>query len=166
MAGLDGDETSCYPEEFYLVHPLDKKLTTGSLLKRRKDESCYVIMTPACDLVPRRNGKPKVDWIILAMIVPEDTLFKALKANGGRKKTLKNNNDKNCYHWLPKSKVFDGGFLDFCQLQTVPYEGIYSEFDSLNARVAPSFIKDVVSRFSTYYARQGQPTIKRPEGWT
>ena len=47
VAGLDGDETPCYPEEAYLAPPLDDALTTGSLVKRKRDETCYVVMTPA-----------------------------------------------------------------------------------------------------------------------
>ena len=159
VAELDGDETPCYPEEFYLAPPLDKEPTTGSLVKRKKDKICYVVMTPACDLV-LRNGKPKVDSILLAEIVPEDQLFEVLGTNEGRKKKLRSNNDKNCYHWLPKSKLVEGGFLDFCQLQTVSRDEFDCEFECLKARIASGFIKDVVSRFSTYYARQGQPTIK------
>ena len=161
VAGLEGDETPCYPEEVYLAPPLDDALTTGSLMKRKGDEACHVVMTPACDLVPR-NGKPNVDSIVLAEVVPEETVYAALKANAGRQRKLKENNDKYCYHWLPTSKVAEGGYLDFRQLQTVPLARIGCEFECLDARIAPGFVKDIVSRFSSFYARQGQPVIDPP----
>ena len=161
VAGLDGDETPCYPEEVYLAPPLDDALTTGSLVKRKGDQTYHVVMTPACDLVPR-NGKPKADSIILAQVVPEETVYGALKANAGQKKSLKRNNDKPCFHWLPNSKAAHGGYLDFRQLRTVPLDRFECEFERLNARVAPGFVKDIVSRFSAFYARQGQPVIDAP----
>lgn len=158
-ADLDGDETPSYPEEVYLAPPLDNSLTTGSLVKRRDEEICHVVMTPACDLVLRADGKPNVDSIILAEVVPEETVYAFLDANAARRRNLKRNNDKSCYHWLPNSSVADGGYLDFRQLQTVPLDRIGTEFERLDARIAPGFIKDIVSRFSAYYARQGQPVI-------
>ena len=161
VAGLEGDETPCYPEEVYLAPPLDHALTTGSLVRRKGDDTCHVVMTPACDLVPR-GGKPKTDSIILAQVVPEETVYGALKADGSRKKKLKRNNDTPCFHWLPNSKAADGGYLDFRQLQTVPLDRFGCEFERLDARVAPGFVKDIVSRFSAFYARQGQPVIDTP----
>ena len=162
VAELDGDETPCYPEEFYLTPPLNNTLTTGSLLKRADDMICHVIMTPACDLV-LRNGKRNVNSMILAEVVPEETVYKVLQQpDEKRKKRLKQNNDKNCYHWLPRSKVADGGFLDFSQLQTVSLDEIEHQFYDMKARIAPGFIKDIVSRFSAFYARQGQPVIVSP----
>ena len=161
VADLDGDETPCYPEEVYLAPPLDGALTTGSLLKRKDDETFHVVMTPACDLVVR-GGKPKSDSIILAQVVPEETVYRALKANEGRQKKLQRNNDKSCFHWLPNSNAADGGYLDFRQLQTVPLDRFEREFERLDARIAPGFVKDIVSRFSGFYARQGQPVIHAP----
>ena len=158
VAGLDGDETPSYPEEVYLAPPLDKVLTTGSLVKRKANGGCHMVMTPACDLV-LRDGKPKTDTIILAEIVPEEVVYGALRANVGRQRKLQRNNDKSCYHWLPNSTIANGGYLDFRQLQTVPLDRFECEFECLDARVAPSFIKDIVSRFSAFYARQGQPVI-------
>ena len=161
VAGLDGDETPSYPEEVYLAPPLDKALTTGSLIKRKADGGRHVVMTPACDLV-LRDGEPNVDTIILAEVVPEETVYAALDANPGRKKRLKGNNDKYCYHWLPNSQVADGGYLDFRKLETVALNGLERQFERLEVRIAPGFVKDIVSRFSSFYARQGQPVIDLP----
>ena len=54
--------------------------------------------------------------------------------------------------------------MDFRRLEAVALDEFDNVFDHLEARVAPSFVKDIVSRFSTFYARQGQPAIVPPAG--
>ena len=162
VAELEGDETPCYPEEVYLAPPLEDSLQTGSLVKCRDRGTCHVVMTPACDLVMRGNGepKPKAEVVVVAGVVPEAELFQRLGANPGRKKKLRTNSDSVCFHWLPECGIVKGGFVDFRQLEAVSWNDFESRFASLSARVAPSFVKDIVSRFSTFYARQGQPAIR------
>ena len=162
MANLDDDETDCYPEEFYLAPPLKNSLTTGSMV--RNGNTNYVVLTPACDLVLRKDGKGKkvkrnTNSIVLAEIFTEETVYRS--ANSDAKKALKNNN-KLCFHRLPKTKELDGGFIDFRRLQTVPLYKVGTEFNRLEMRIAPNFIKDIVSRFSIFYARQGQPVVDPP----
>ena len=157
VADLEGDETPCYPEEFYLAPPLENALTTGSLLVRKADSSCHVVVTPACDLVDR-NGGPKAKSIVVAKVVPEEAMYEWLKANAGRKKKMKLNNDAIC-HWLPEAGSLGGGFLAFQCLKTVLLTELDKTYDRLEARIAPGFTKDIVSRFSVFYARQGQPSL-------
>ena len=159
VADLEGDETPCYPEEFYLDPPLETSLTTGSLLQHTDDSTFRVVMTPACDLAVRSNGKRKAESIVLATVVPEAELYQSLSANSGRQKRLRQNSDSNCYHWMPKSRSLESGFLDFQRLETVPVSALGQEYVELGVRIAPSFVKDIVSRFSGFYARQGQPAI-------
>ena len=157
VADLEGDETPCFPEEFYLDPPLEEALTTGSLLERKRDGACHVVMTPACDLVVR-NGKRKAGWIVVAEVVPEEAMYKFLEAKAGRKKQMKRNNDAMC-HWLPEAGSLGGGFLDFGRVETILLSELGQNYSCLEARIAPSFVKDIVSRFSIFYARQGQPEI-------
>ena len=164
VADLEGDETPCYPEEVYLAPPLEDSVQTGTLVQCKEGETCHIVMTPACDLVIRADGNPKTDVVVVAEVVPEDTLFEKLSANTGRKRKLRNNNDSNCFHWLPECGAVTGGFVDFRRLKKVPWDEFDELFDHLNTRVAPSFVKDIVSRFSSFYARQGQPHIDIPAG--
>ena len=164
VADLEGDETPCYPEEVYLAPPLENSLQTGSLLRAKDRQTCHVVMTPACDLVLRKDGEPKSKVLVVAEVVREDDLYDALDADRGRQKQLKRNNDASYFHWLPKCHAIEGGFVDFRRLESVPWNEVDKKFDSLEARIAPSFIKDIVSRFSTSYARQGQPAIGAPAG--
>ena len=165
MADLEGDETPCYPEEVYLAPPLDDSLKTETLMRCKKRQTCHVVMTPACDLVIRAGCKPKSEVVVVvAEIVPETDLFAKLQADKGWKNNLKRNNDAKCFHWLPRCHTHSGGFVDFRRLETVMWDKLDEKFDRLEARIAPSFIKDVVSRFSASYARQGQPDIDVPSG--
>lgn len=165
VANLDGDETPCYPEEVYLSPPLKKKLTTGSLVRLKSDDSLYVVMTPACDLVPR-NGQSKATSIQCAKIQPVETVYATLDGNSkdrkNKREQLRMNNYRPCFHWLPESITVSGGFLDFREVQSMPRDDFDSKFEQLEARIAPGFIKDVVFRFSAFYARQGQPEISSP----
>ena len=158
-ADLDADDTPCYPEEVYLAPPLENSLQTGALVRHKQENTCHIVMTPACDLVLRANGTPKTDVVVVAEVVPEDSLFESLNADAGRQNRLKRNNDSYCFHWLPAAHGVSGGFVDFRRLRTVRWDEFDGDFDHLDARVAPSFVKDIVSRFSTFYARQGQPAI-------
>lgn len=161
VAEMEGDETPSYPEEVYLAPPLNNALQTGTMVQHKEEATCHVVMTPACDLV-MRNGTPKTDVVVVAEVVPEDALFEELQANSGDRAKLKRNGYSYCYHWLPEAYGVSGGFLDFRRLKTVRWEKFDDIFNRLNARIAPSFVKDIVSRFSTFYARQGQPGIVAP----
>lgn len=159
VADLETDEAPYYAEEVYLVPPLEDSLQTGTLVQRTEGNTCHIVVTPACDLVIRPSGEPKTDVVVVAEVVPEEALFGSIGADRGRQKKLRRNNDSNCFHWLPQSDDIVGGFVDFRRLETVAWDEFDERFRRLGARVAPSFVKDIVSRFSTFYARQGQPDI-------
>jgi len=163
MASLEGDETPCYPEEVYLAPPLDDSLKTGSLVRCKSKQTRHLVMTPACDLVIRGNGKPKTNVVVVAEVVREASLFEELSTDKKRKQRLRCNNDAGNFHWLPECQSQKGGFVDFRRLETVAWNEFDKRFDRMQARVAPSFVKDIVSRFSAFYARQGQPAIN-PQG--
>ena len=63
------------------------------------------------------------------------------------------------YHWLPETNFFDGGFLNFRKLKTLSEDEFREQFEKPSIQISPFFVKDIVSRFSSYYARQGQPEI-------
>ncbi|RIL12919.1 hypothetical protein CYQ93_22635 [Acinetobacter baumannii] len=69
------------------------------------------------------------------------------------------NNFSNYYHSLPKIKKFVGGFINFRKAQSLTQDQIDLDYEIVKIQVAAPFIKDILSRFSSYYARQGQPVI-------
>lgn len=162
---LEEGEEQFFPEELYLIPPLSEKFTTGSMV--RMNDQWLVVLSPACDLVPRSDGKFKTDRILLVETEEENmVLRKALDGITRRKskkrklKEVFKNNYTDYYHWLPKTDSFDGRFLNFRRLKNMDQEKFQENFCRPEIQVSPSFVKDIVARFSTFYARQGQPDIE------
>ena len=162
---LDEDEDRCFPEEMYLQPPLTEDIRTGSIVKEKEDGQWFVVMNPACDLVVRENGKCNTDMILVVEVDPITALFPWSEGKNLSKKkrgSLENafKNKSTYYHWLPKTDTFLGGFLNFRKLSTLAIDTLSERFCTPpRIQIAPSFIKDVIARFSSYYARQGQPDI-------
>ena len=163
---LEEDGERCFPEEFYLYPPMSEGITTGSIVKEETSDRPFVVLSPACDLVIRSNGEFKTDRILLAEIEDESEVVNAA-LDGIRRKQSKenklrdifNNNHRDYYHWLPQAYSFNGGFLNFRKLRTLDKTGLDEGFETPSIQISPFFVKDIVSRFSSYYARQGQPDI-------
>ena len=155
---LDENEEHCFPEEFYLHPPASEEITTGSIVKEKTSDQPFVVLNPACDLVPRgENGLLNTDYILLVEIERVDEVLEGSKSKS--KVTELCRNKRNHYHWLPETHFFDGGILNFRKLRTLNEECFEEKFGKPVIQISPSFVKDIVSRFSSYYARQGQPDI-------
>jgi CheY-like chemotaxis protein len=191
---LDDEEEHCFPEEVYISPALDPRLQTGSLVERKKDSTFFVLLSPACDLVIRKNGKYKTDRILLAEIDHSNLLDQIRGQQNSRNQKelnsickckyhnadsesykyilrlhneaierglhglLRNNHDL-FHHFLPRTDFFQGGFINFRKLTTKTSEEFSEEFNMPRIHISPCFVKDIVARFSSYYARQGQPDI-------
>ncbi len=63
------------------------------------------------------------------------------------------------YHFLPPCQSFAGGLLNFQKVQSIPVRE-FSEKFTKHGTITTEFLKDIVSRFAAYYARQGQPNFE------
>ena len=163
---LDDDADSCFPEEVYLHPPLNDDIRTGSLVKEKESGKWFAVMSPACDLVVREDGSRNTDRILIVEVDLGTTLFSWFddtNLSNTRKGELKRafGNNKSAYHhWLPKTDFFEGGFLNFRKLFTWEIERFQEQFHTPpEIQISLSFVKDIVARFSSYYARQGQPDL-------
>ncbi len=166
---LDNDETKCFPIEFYNHSLTPYQISTGMIVKSKDQESYFVVLTPSCDLVKREEGKCKTGRCLLIEVDLWNTVFPDIdditKCSKNKRKEIEKylNNKKNYYyHNLPKTNTFIGGFLNFRKLQSVQSVDIDTSkgnFKSLDIQISPMFLKNIISRFSSYYARQGQPDI-------
>ena len=155
---LDDDGESCFPEEVYLSPPLLDGITTGSIVKDKSDNQQFAILSPACDLVIRgQNGKPNTDYILLVEIESVDDALDGSR-NKNRVESLVKNR-RQYFHWLPPTDFFEGGVLNFRKLKTLTMPEFDDKFENPSIQISPFFVKDIVARFSSFYARQGQPDI-------
>ena len=164
---IDDEADSCFPEEVYLFPPLTKEIRTGSIVQEKKSGKWFAVLNPACDLVIREDGSRNTDRILIVEIDSIMVLFPwfndAKNLSNNRKGQLRRafeNNKSAYYHWLPETNFFEGGFLNFRKLSSLEI-GHFKEKFYLppKIQISPPFVKDVVARFSSYYARQGQPNI-------
>ncbi|ENV46395.1 hypothetical protein P255_00534 [Acinetobacter brisouii CIP 110357] len=170
---LEDEETPSYPEEFYVYPIKDEILRTGTLLKCITTGNYFISLSPACDLAIRRNGTCNTDRLLIAEINNHDNIkdialheFSQLAKDAKTRKKVKNklenlygNNFTNYYHYLPKIKIFDGGFINFRRAKSIELTEYSRDYENLKIQVSSPFIKDILARFSSYYARQGQPVI-------
>lgn len=163
---LEEDGESCFPEEMYLAPPLNQDIQPGSIVKEKKNDRWFVVMNPACDLVVRGNCERNTDRVLVVEVDPGAALFPWIdatelsNAKKGELRTAFRNNRSTYYHWLPRVEFFPGGFLNFRKLSALEEKKFSERFEMPpQIQIAPSFVKDVIARFSSYYARQGQPDI-------
>ena len=113
-----------------------------------------------------RNDEIKTDRILVVEVECKDDIVNKslnnINSKDKKKKKLQqvfNNNYTDYYHWLPKTDFFDGGFLNFRKLHAHEVSDFSDRFGNPTIQISSLFIKDIISRFSSYYARQGQPVI-------
>ena len=153
---LDEDGERCFPEEVYLYPSVLDRITTGSIVTA--DDQWFVILSPACDLVPRgENGVLNTDCILLVEIEKVDKILNGSKSKSRVRELCTNR--RTYYHWLPETDFFEGGVINFRKLMALDKEDFDEKFGKPSIQISPSFVKDIISRFSSFYARQGQPDI-------
>ena len=155
---IDQNQDPYYPEEVY-IYPMDtREIMTGRILEKSSSLDHAVVLSPACDLILRKDGNMKTDQILLVSIESADNV-----ENSKNKKELSRlriNNFSGYYHFLPNFREFDGGYINFRKLASVPENKLDRDYRRQPFQISPPFIKDIISRFSSYYARQGQPEIQ------
>jgi len=166
----EGEFERCHPAEVYIMPPIKKDFFTGDILKNITSGEYFLILTPACDMVLRKqkNGEGWVtyrsaDKIIVAKLVEFTRVEEVSKYIEIPSKTKKGevekyirNTKRERYHYLPSFGSRIQGFLvDFQDINRIKPEEltIYERV----ASVDEPFLKDIIARFTSYYARQGSP---------
>lgn len=167
---MDEDDAFA-PDEFYvtlLSSKADGVVSGGIFTTRNADGGVkhYVVMSPACDLVIRANGKPKSPTVLLARLEDFDPIYEKAcagmtKADSKKKQMtrLERNEYAGYYHYFPAAVGLNRMLLNFRDLMTVPHASMRASYSTTGYCVSPYFFRDVQSRFSAYYGRQGQPEI-------
>jgi hypothetical protein len=159
---LDDDTDTFVPEEMYICPPIASQVKTGSLVQAKDTDCHYVVLSPACDLV-LHNGKPKTTHILCCEIEKLSDAIKEIatgKESKEKKRAIQNlisNTFSHYYHFLPQTKLVAGGVINFRKVVTAEPKTFKETFGQPIAQISAAFAKDLVARFSSYYARQGQP---------
>mgnify|MGYP003691582633 CR=1 FL=1 len=165
MHHLDDGVNKSYPEEFYIYPPVSKALRTGCLVRHKESGTYYIVMNPACDLEIRSEGSCNTDRALLVEIENVNDIFPTFnwtelsKSNKAELTKVYRNTKSLYFHWLPSTGFFSGGVANFRNISTYTEDELKAAFGEPEIQVSHAFLKDIVSRFSSYYARQGQPDI-------
>ena len=166
----EGAFEKCHPAEVYIMPPIKKDFFTGDILENKDSKEFVLIFTPACDmeLRKRKNGENWVtyrnaDKIILAKLIEfnqiaEVNAYIETQSNTKRKEVKRyvKNTKKERYYYLPSFGSRIPGFLiDFQDINRINTDeiNIYNRV----ASVDEPFLKDIIAKFTAYYARQGSP---------
>ncbi|OPC03922.1 hypothetical protein BAS09_09660 [Elizabethkingia ursingii] len=154
---IDNNFESVSDIEFYIKPPIKDKIFTGDIIKNNEDNSFGIVLTPACDLATdTKRPNPKADFVTVAIIEKKDMILK--DRNSGEVKKLMSNSMDFKYHYLPDNILFEGGFINFQHVLSIPLKDIINpKLFSVECLVTYPFRKDIISRFSNYFSRQGQP---------
>ncbi len=178
---VDEEAEKYFPEEMYIAPVISRTLKTCSIVKKIKEDQFYVVLSPACDLASH-GGIFKTDCIMLCLIEKTDmSIVRDCRADSsisildtddevtrkakseriekakGTLSKLQFNNYSLYFHYLPETTIFQGGFINFRKIESFKPGEYKKTFASPIAQISPAFTKDIVARFSSYYARQGQP---------
>lgn len=163
----EGEFEKYHPAEVYVMPPIKEAFFTGDILREKDDSKYHIILTPACDM-----AQNKAKFIVLCEIEifgnfeylkQLKSIINQLEKIEKDKEDAKNkiaslitNNDALKYHFLPSFNRFPGGFVNFQKVTSVKHKDLAAKKVKV-AEVFETFLKDIIARFTSYYARQGSP---------
>lgn len=163
------DESKVHPSEFYITRPVKESLSTGDLITF--NENRYVVLTPACDFAQQKVSK--VFLLRIKDISEEVSGIEEIHAIEGLSISKKGKlekiirNSSSYFHFIPQHNGINAGIIDFQHKLSMPIEEMEarignSEIDRF-ATISMPFLKDLIERYSSYYARQGSPDFDSDE---
>ena len=158
-----------HPCEIYYAPPIKQEITTGDILvPKEKCNSKKIILTPACDLEKRKNGKRKVNTILVANLENIEEVSSLIKDENPNLRNqddtklienIKNGNHhlKNYYFKLPIDNL-ESYYINFSKLSCLDIEEVENNYIR-ESSISETFLKEIIFNFSKYYGRQGIPEL-------
>jgi CheY-like chemotaxis protein len=152
-----------YPMEYYVYPPVVKEYESGDILKFEGDY--YVILTPSCDFVKRKNGRIRAEQVLLVKckLLSETQEFKhylADKANPAKTDNIKKlieSRKGDRYFFIPKAPFIENSVLDFQELRIINHAQL-ADTKKIACLDSP-YNQSMQSSFIRYYNRIGTPDI-------
>lgn len=169
------DEENYHPSEFYITKPIKENIFTGDIVEYLGVR--YIVLTPSCDIVIRHDGARNTQRILFCKIKDlknEVENFKLLTSETGaanknriRLNKYIQNNSKSNFHFIPRHNDIEAGLIDFQDKTTIGVRAVERKLKRGEckriATVSMPFLKDIISRYSNYYSRQGSPDFNSDE---
>lgn len=168
----DGEDKFYHEAEFYIKPPIKEYVATGDILEF--NGSRFINLSPSCDVAVRdvTEGKPRInaDRIVLAPLIDvnrDSFISNGLIADDSnsdvRRKVLDEiiKGKRERFSFLPGYGNILPSAVDFQNIHAYPFEDLQDA--KRLATVAGIFLKDIQSKFSAYYGRQGQPDLNKGE---
>ena len=158
-----------HPCEIYYTPPIKQEITTGDILvPKEKCNSKKIILTPACDLEKRKNGKRKLNTILVANLENIEEVSSLIKDENPNLRNqddtklienIKNGNHhlKNYYFKLPIDNL-ESYYINFSKLSCLDIEEVENNY-LRESSISETFLKEIIFNFSKYYGRQGIPEL-------
>ncbi len=168
------DLTVFHKAEFYLKPPIKETIASGDILCCPKNDERFILLSPACDVELRSNADKEEKTINAKSLIlgkvhnsdPDSLLSNGLIKKKNKRDTksfvsklVKGQDPK--YVFLPCYKEINEGIINFQNLKVIDFIA-YKELNRI-ATVSESFFKDIQSKFSSYYARQGSPDLNKEQ---
>ena len=163
-----GREARVHPLYFYIVPSETASYRTGDILCQEELISYWVVLTPSCDFLTRRNRARHAEHVLLAkgVLLEECEEYKDW-IGGGSPTQLKRllatpagrpkDRQEGRFFFLPGVLEIPDMVIDFQQIDTVPFtvlEG-YRKLGSLDS----PFAESVVSHYVQFVGRLGTPDL-------
>ena len=157
-----------HPCEIYYTPPIKPDITTGDILVQKEESnSRKIILTPACDLEKRKDGKRKVSTILVADLekivevlrqVKDENMDLQHKSDEKIIKDIKNGQHiKNYYVELPINNS-ESYYINFSKLSCLDINEIENKYIR-ESSISETFLKEIIFNFSKHYGRQGIPEL-------
>lgn len=157
-----------HPCEIYYTPPIKQEITTGDILVlKEKCNSKKIILTPACDLEKRKNGKRKVSTVLVADLEKIEEVLRQVKdentdlQNKSDEKIIedikKGQHLKNYYFKLPIDNL-ESYYINFSKLSCLNIEEVENNYIR-ESSISETFLKEIIFNFSKHYGRQGIPEL-------
>ncbi len=150
---LSNEEDKYKYYEFYINPSLTKDCHNGDIYKL--DEEYFLVITPECQLI-------KIDTANLIKIdfseKIEEKVLESPKTEKRVSALRRLITEGNCYeHYIPPFNGLRHALVNFRNIMTLEKSKLTE--DKKIITVNPLYMKNIQSRFSQYYSRQGQPDI-------